>query len=123
MLARGLIKHCPLCGSGGLFTSWFKMRERCPGCGYRFEREAGFGLGAFVINLAVTEALLAVLGIIPLIALLANDPNADITWVIVGLIAAGILGPFVSFPFCRTVWVAFELMLRPLGASEPLDRC
>jgi hypothetical protein len=98
------------------------MRERCPGCNYRFEREAGFGLGAFVINLAVTEALLAVLGIIPLIALLANDPNADITWVIVGLVAAGILGPFVSFPFCRTVWVACELMMRAPGASEPLDR-
>lgn len=75
------------------------MRERCPRCDYKFERESGFGLGAFVINLAVTEVLLAVLGVIPLIVLLAGDPNADLTGVIVGLVAAGILGPFVSFPW------------------------
>lgn len=122
MLARGLVKHCPLCGSGRLFDGWFRMKERCPGCGYRFEREQGFGLGAFVVNLAVTEALLAILGIIPLIVLLSNDPNADITPVIVGLVVAGIVGTFVSFPFCRTVWVAFELMIRPVDRGEPLDR-
>jgi len=26
MIGRGLVKRCPLCGSGGLFTGRFRMR-------------------------------------------------------------------------------------------------
>lgn len=59
MLTRGLLRRCPVCGSGGLFTGWFKMRDRCPRCRYTFAREEGFFLGAILMNFAVAEALLA----------------------------------------------------------------
>ena len=57
MLGRALLKRCPLCGAGKLFTGWFRMKERCPGCGYLFEREEGFFLGAYVINLGIAQAM------------------------------------------------------------------
>lgn len=122
MLWRGLTRRCAVCGSGGLFTSWFKMRDRCPRCGYVFAREDGFSLGAVLMNFAVTEALLALFGIIPLIALLASNPDADITPVVVGGVVAVLIGPLAFYPISRTLWVALELMVRPAHAREPADR-
>ena len=116
------MRRCAVCGSGGLFTGWFKMRDRCPRCGYVFEREEGFFLGAYLINLAVTEGLIFALAIIPTIALLAANPDASLMPIIVGGGLAAVVSPFVFYPFSRTVWVAFELMLRPVRASEPADR-
>ena len=60
MVGRGALRRCPRCGARHLFSSWFRMVERCPGCRLRFERESDFFLGAYVINLAVTEGLLLV---------------------------------------------------------------
>ncbi|HUQ39118.1 MAG TPA: DUF983 domain-containing protein, partial [Acidimicrobiales bacterium] len=78
MLGRALLKRCPLCGAGELFTGWFRMKDRCPGCGYRFEREEGFFLGAYVINLAIAQGMVILLAVVPLIVRLAGDPDASI---------------------------------------------
>lgn len=122
MLARGLMRRCAACGGGGIFVSWFRMRERCPQCGYRFDREAGFHLGAWLVNLAVTEVLLVVLGIIPLIALLDSNPDANLWPIAAGCLAAGLIGAFGLYPHARTVWVALELMFRPAGQADPYDQ-
>src|SRR5688572_13075286 len=55
LLFRGFTLRCPRCGGGRLFRRWFRMMTRCPRCEYPFEREEGFFLGAYVINLAVTQ--------------------------------------------------------------------
>ena len=122
MLMRGVARRCALCGSGGLFLSWFKMRDRCPRCGYVFAREDGFSLGAVLMNFAVTEALLALFCIAPLIAVLAGNPDANIVPVVVAGVLAVVIGPIACYPFSRTLWVALELMLRPAAATEPTDR-
>ncbi len=122
MLARGFIKRCPLCGTGGLFTRWFRMRERCPGCGYRFEREEGFFLGAYVVNLGITEGLLLLLVIVPLIFFLAANPDAGLAPLVVGGLAAAIVAPLVFYPFSKTLWSAIDLILRPVHAAEPTDQ-
>jgi len=44
MLGRALLKRCPLCGAGKLFTGWFRMKERCPGCGYHHPVQVGTDL-------------------------------------------------------------------------------
>lgn len=119
---RALAKRCPLCGSGGLFTSWFRMRERCPGCGYRFEREEGFFLGAYVVNLGITEGLLLVLGIVPCIAFLAANPDASVLPFLASGLAAAVVAPLAFYPFSRTLWSAIDLILRPVSAVEPSDR-
>ena len=122
MLLRGAMRRCGVCGSGNLFTGWFRMRERCPRCGYVFAREDGFSLGAILMNFAVTELLLAVFGVVPLIAVLAVNPDANIAPVVLGSVLAVVAGPFLFYPFSRTLWVAIELMLRPAAAHEPDDR-
>ncbi|MDQ4097160.1 MAG: DUF983 domain-containing protein [Actinomycetota bacterium] len=121
MLWRGVTKRCPVCGSGGLFERWFRMKEWCPRCGYRFEREEGFFLGAIVVNLAVAEALMALLCIVPVIYLSATRPEASLWPVIAGGIVAAVVAPLFFYPFSKTIWVALELMLRPAGSHEPTD--
>lgn len=122
MLARGLAKHCPRCGGGRLFTGWFKMVDRCPGCGHRFEREEGFFLGAYVINLAVAQGLVILLAVVPCIVLLSRNPDTGITPFLVGGILGAVLGPVFFYPYSKTVWTAFDLMMRPVEASEPSDQ-
>ena len=121
MLGRGMTRRCAVCGSGGLFEGWFRMKERCPRCGYKFEREEGFFLGALVVNLAVAEALMAALCIIPLIWLLATRPEASLWPVFAGGAIGAVVAPILFYPFSKTVWVALELMLRPAQTTEPTD--
>jgi uncharacterized protein (DUF983 family) len=117
MLARGLVRHCPRCGSGHLFTSWFRLRDRCPGCGMRFEREEGFWLGGYVINFGAGEAWVLVF-LAVLIGVLANGSRVDVPlFVGVGLTLA-VVGPILTFPHSRTIWSAIDLIMRPLSREE-----
>jgi uncharacterized protein (DUF983 family) len=122
MLARGLVKRCPLCGRGRLFTGWFRMKERCPGCAYRFEREEGFFLGAYVINLAVAQGVVILFAVVPAIVLLARNPDTSIVPIVIGGVLGAVLAPIFFYPFSKTVWTAFDLMMRPVSAPEPADR-
>jgi hypothetical protein len=122
MLGRAMLKRCPLCATRKLFTGWFRMKERCPGCGYLFEREEGFFLGAYVINLAIAQGMVILLAIVPLIVRLASDPNASIVPFLVGGILGAVLAPVIFYPWSKTIWTAFDLMLRPVSAEEPADR-
>ena len=122
MLRRGLAKRCPLCGSGGLFTGWFRMRERCPGCGYLFEREEGFFLGAYVINLAIAEGLVILLAVVPTIVLLARNPDTDVVPILIAGLVGAVVAPMAFYPFSKTIWTAFDLIMRPRSVYEPTDR-
>jgi hypothetical protein len=98
------------------------MKERCPRCDYTFEREEGFFLGAYTINLVIAEGLLLFLAIVPLIAILATRPDVSL-WPFVGIgLAAAIVAPLVFYPFSRTIWSAIDLVLRPADRTEPADR-
>ena len=57
LLARALMRRCPLCGTRGVFRNWFTLRDACPHCRYRFDREDGYFLGAYALNLIVAELI------------------------------------------------------------------
>src|SRR2546427_10553869 len=59
ILARGLRLRCPRCGCCPLYSGYFRMQERCAACGFRYEREQGYFVGAIYINYAITVALAA----------------------------------------------------------------
>ena len=121
LLGRALLRRCPRCGGRGLFTRWFTMAERCPRCGMRFEREEGFFLGAYVVNFGVTESLLLVL-LMAYVLLQANDSDGvPVLPVVVAAVAAAVLMPLAFYPLSRTIWVAVELVMRPLEADEQAD--
>ena len=77
MLRRGFMKHCPRCGGGHLYRGWFRMHDRCPRCGMRFEREEGFFVGAYLINFAIVEVALFVV-LMGLIVVLSQNADAGL---------------------------------------------
>lgn len=117
LLKRGVLKRCPRCGEREIYRTYFRMRDRCPACGYRFEREPGFFVGAYLINFAIIEGILFVL----LMAFIAwKDQNPDVGVVVpiaIG-VALGVVGPVVFYPYSRTIWSAFDLLMTPLEVEE-----
>jgi Protein of unknown function (DUF983) len=97
------------------------MAERCPRCGVRFEREEGFFLGAYVVNFGVTEGLLLVL-LMAYVLVQANDPDGvPVLPVVLAAVGAAVLMPLAFYPLSRTIWVAVELVMRPLETAEEAD--
>jgi uncharacterized protein (DUF983 family) len=108
LLARGFRRQCPECGAGGIFSNWLTLARSCPRCAYVFEREHGYFLGAYAINLIVAEFL--TVGV--LVALLVWTA---LSWLaleaIVIPMAIGL--PLLFFPYARTLWMTLDLMLTP----------
>ena len=117
LMLRGLTKRCARCGGRGIYDSWFRMKERCPTCGFLFEREPGFFVGAYLINFAVVIVLLFV-ACMGFVAMKAIDPEASATvpLVICGVVA--LVVPLVFYPFARTIWAALHLASSPIEPQE-----
>ncbi|MCU1497529.1 MAG: hypothetical protein JWM47_1482 [Acidimicrobiales bacterium] len=120
LLLRGLRKQCPNCGGGHIYDSWFRMKDRCPACGLRFEREPGFFVGAYLINLAVAFALLFALCMV-VVAWKATDPDAPIAVPIAIGVFIGLVAPPFFYPYARTVWSAIDIGMTPLEPAELED--
>jgi uncharacterized protein (DUF983 family) len=115
MLGRGLVKHCPVCGQGQLFRRWFRMVERCPRCGLRFQRIEGHWTGDLGINTIVSFGALFVTLIVGIVLTYPDIPGVLLFVVAVGV---ALFVPLVFYPFSKTIWVALDLMMRPLEPDE-----
>ncbi len=115
-LIRALFLRCPHCGKGKLFRRGFTMYERCPVCGWSFEREEGYWTGAVAVNLVVTELLVTLL-VVPLAVWLAITQQPITLLVITGLPLAFIL-PFVFFRHSKSFWMSIDFMLHPVDPEE-----
>ncbi|HUR78620.1 MAG TPA: DUF983 domain-containing protein [Acidimicrobiales bacterium] len=117
MVLRGARLRCPRCGGGKLFRNWFKLKQRCPTCGYKFEREAGFWLGGYVMNVVIGEGLLAIYLLVFAAKAISNPDIEFVPW-LTGAIVLAVVPPLLFFPFSRTTWMAMDLLLHPLEPWE-----
>ena len=116
LFARALRLRCPNCGQGRLFTSWFRMRERCPVCGLKTERgDEGYQVGSYMFNIVASELLFIALFIIAIVLTWPTPPWNLLQY---GGIALMILAPFVFFPVTKTLFLAFDLIFRPATSDE-----
>ncbi len=91
------------------------MLERCPRCDLRFNRIDGHWTGDIGINTIVSfGALLLVL--LGGFAVTWPDPPGVVLVVVCVLTA--LLVPLAFLPFSKTIWLAIDLMLRPLEPGE-----
>lgn len=118
LLTRGVLRRCPLCGTGGVFTSWFEVRDRCPRCHFPIRREEGHWIGAVGINTIVTFGAL-VLTLLVGFALTWNDRRAAPIFISTFLVA-GIV-PLAFFGSSQTLWSAIDLAMRPLEPRDDVD--
>lgn len=91
------------------------MKETCDSCGFRFEREPGYWVGAVTINTVVIFAtFLVVFGG----SVLLTWPEVPWPAVLVVTLVVNLLVPTVFYPVSKTVWSAIELSWHPLEAEE-----
>jgi len=113
VLVRGLRKRCPRCGERRVFRSWLHLKERCPLCDLRFEREEGGYLGAMTINYTVAfGAWVAMLAIV----LAFTVPDVPVAPLLGASLVVLIAVPLWFYPRSKTLWAAIEFLI---ARSQP----
>jgi hypothetical protein len=92
------------------------MYERCPVCGWRYEREEGYWTGAIAINLVITELLIALVAV-PLAIYLALAQQPITLLIVIGLPMPFIL-PFIFFRHAKSLWMSVDFMFHPTEQGE-----
>ena len=117
MLRRGLLRQCPHCGNhDAFFDNWFVRRERCVGCGVRWERNyEGFMLGAMAVSFITTGgSLLITMGA----GVILTYPNVALVPVLGSTVLVTLLVGVGGYPISYTTWQAIDLYLRPLDEDD-----
>lgn len=115
-IPRAFARRCPWCGGKGIFASWFELRPACPTCGYRFEREEGYWVGAMVVIMGIVEI---VFGALMLLGIALTYP--DVPWT--PLLAAGltlmVVVPILGYPLAKLLWIALDLLVHHRRGDIP----
>jgi uncharacterized protein (DUF983 family) len=111
LFARAMRLRCPHCGGSPIFVTWSRLVPNCPVCGLGLERgEEGYWLGAYFFNLTLMETVFTVWVVAFLLWTWPNPPWElfQVTTLILMLLV-----PFVFFPYSKTLFLAFDLWVRP----------
>jgi uncharacterized protein (DUF983 family) len=116
LVLRALARRCPNCGARGIFATYTKLRESCPTCGLRLHRgESDYFIGAYLLNLVAVEILFAIL---LAVVVIATYPDTPWTALEIGGLALMILGAVICYPFSKALWLAADLVFRPMTDEE-----
>ena len=111
LFGRALLMRCPICGGGGLFVHWFKIKEQCPTCGFVFARgEAGYQLGSMAIDLIIPLVVWFFGFFAIVIGTWPNPPWTLLQW---GSAAFMVAFPLALYPFSHTLAIALDVLVRP----------
>ena len=89
------------------------MRDRCPGCSLRFEREPGYFVAAIYLNYGMT-VLLALGGYFVLDAWLHPDTGTQLAiWM-----SFAVLFPLWFFRYSKSLWLSVDYLLDPVDRTD-----
>ena len=113
-LARGARLRCPACGGPSVFQSPFRVRAHCPECGTVFQREEGFFVGAIMLNVVTTEAVVMLAAGLSLLLLPGRDRL--LLWLV---FAAALLFPVAFYHHSWSLWLAGDHLVEGLPRRRP----
>ncbi len=94
------------------------MAENCPTCGLRFERIEGHWIGSLGVNTVLScFSIIAVL----VVAFIVTFDNPSIPLLLALTVVTAIVAPYLYFPYAKTFWLAFDLLMRPLTPDDEVD--
>ncbi len=102
-----------------MFRTWWRMLAACSVCGYSYEREEGYWVGALIINLAVAELCFALLFAVVVVVTMPEIPWQPL--LAAALVTNAVL-PALFYPYSKTLWMALDLYLHPLEGTRRLGR-
>jgi uncharacterized protein (DUF983 family) len=118
---RGVTRRCGRCGGRRVFRTYFQLHERCPRCGYQFEREEGFFTGVYLVNYAATAVLLVAEIVAFFVFAVSREEDVSfIPWLLGGA-AIAVIAPIVLYPFAKSTWAAIDFAARPLDPVEEAE--
>jgi uncharacterized protein (DUF983 family) len=103
--------RCPVCLQGAIFSGIYSMHRACQRCGYVYEREPGYFLGAMISSYFLGAMLLVPILVIGIFALHLEIQSV----VAVAIVSVLAMNP-ILFRFSRLVWIAAETRM-----SQRLD--
>lgn len=115
MVTRGVFGHCPVCGSGHLFSRWVTMVDRCPECSFLFERLEGHWIGAIAVN---TIAVIGLMLVLLVGTMIFTYPDLVPLQLVPVLVVVGAVCPILFYPVSKTLWTAIDILMRPLKKGE-----
>jgi uncharacterized protein (DUF983 family) len=106
-------QRCPRCRLGeiflySIFRGFPKMRQRCPVCDLRFQREEGYFLGAMYISFGLALITIAVIAALLWVAT-GWWITKDVIWAVVFFLP---LAPSISL-FARVLWIYLDQAFDP----------
>lgn len=118
-LSHALRLRCPLCGHRPITHKFGELVEQCPGCGYAFEKEEGYWVGALIVNMAMVIVSFAVA-----FALGLALTWPDVPWTVLTIACMVVVGivPIVFYPLSKTIWIWVDLTIHPYTDQERLSR-
>jgi len=111
-LAWCLTLRCPACGESRIFARLFHLKERCESCGAIFKREEGFFVGAIMVAVVTTEAVIVLAYLISL-PIVSGHYDA----VIGILLVLALLFPVAFFHHSWSIWLSFDHFIEGLPRS------
>ena len=112
-LKRGLLLRCPVCGESSVFRAPFQVRHHCPACLALFQREAGFFVGAIMLNVVATEgAVMLAFGL----CLLAAGGGGALTLPVI--FAVALLFPVLFYHHSWSLWLAGDHVVERLPKAD-----
>jgi uncharacterized protein (DUF983 family) len=100
-----LLQRCPKCLKGRVFSGIVTMRESCPVCGHRFEREPGYFIGAMYASYFLAIPMLALIALAMYFLALPNWLPENV--VLVAALPFLLLVPVV-FRYARVIWMHID---------------
>lgn len=91
-----------------MFESWFKVRDACPTCGLKMQREDGSFLGAIALSYGVTGV--AFIGVL-VTWLVLTLPDVNVLALTLTSVGVSIVVPLIFYPASKTLWSAIDLLL------------
>lgn len=91
------------------------MKRNCPTCGMKFDRDAGYGTGAMIVN---TAATIGAFLIVFVAIMVATWPDVPWTTALVITIVVNTIVPIVFYPWSKTIFLGMDMAVRPLSTEE-----
>ena len=115
LFGRAFRLRCPNCGGGPVLEHWLKLRVKCGSCGLRLLRgEHDTIMGSVFILFT----LVGLVGYVIIAVTLATTEETPWDLLQYGLPLLALALLFVLLPFSKLLWLAFDLMLRPVTPQE-----
>ena len=112
-----LALRCPACGHSRIFANLFKVKERCDACGAIFKREEGFFVGAIMVAVVTTEAVIV---LAYLISLPIISTHYEV--VIAVLLTLALIFPVAFFHHSWSIWLSFDHFIEGLPQTRAGSR-